>query len=101
MAQQTRIKPTTGGGTDHLPTDEYQYITICAPALATAETCAVSIDMPDGQTAVPALDINGQSGGLTATNKTRTYIGGPTYKLVLSATAASCGVYVDFGGRVM
>lgn len=100
MSQESLIAPTTAGATVMIDTQNYQYVTFSAPALATTETCSVSVSVPDGQTAVAAKDVNGTSTGLTASVLSRTFFGGPTYKLVLSATAGNCGVYVDFGGRV-
>jgi hypothetical protein len=100
MTQVTLISPQTAGATVNDDTGAYQYVTFTAPGLATTETCSVSILVPDGLTPVVAKDVNGSTGGLTATTKTRTYFGGPTYVLVLSATAGNCGLYADFGGRV-
>lgn len=76
-------------------------MTFSAPGLATSETVSVSIQFPDGQASVPAMDINGVNTGLSATNQTRNYLAGPNYVLVKSSTAASVGVYVDLGGRVL
>jgi hypothetical protein len=100
MGQLTLISPTTAGGTQTVSTENYQYITFTASGLATTETCSVTVQLPDGQAAVPAMDVNGASGGLTATNKTRNYYGGPNYVVTQSVTAGSSGVYVDLGGRV-
>ncbi len=101
MSQETLLSPQKAGATVNTETSNYQYVTFSAPGLAGAETCSVSVHVPDGLTDVVALDVNGSAGGLTATNPTRTYFGGPNYKLVLSATVANCGLYADFGGRVM
>lgn len=99
MAQVTLIRPQQAGATVSEDTQAYQYVTFSAPGLAGGETCSVSVQVPDGLTAVAARDVNGTATGLTASNPTRTYFGGPTYELVLSATASDCGLYVDFGGR--
>ena len=58
----------------------------------------MSVLVPDSQTPIAARDVNGVNTGLTGTNPTRTYFGGPTYQLVLGVTGGLCGVYVDFGG---
>ena len=100
MSQTTLISPQQAGATVTEDSQSYQTITFSAPGLAGAETCSVSVLVPDGQTAVAARDVNGTATGLTASNPVRTYFGGPTYKLVLSATASDCGLYADFGGRV-
>jgi hypothetical protein len=100
MQQVTLYSPAKAGTTVTLDTSNYQYVTFTAPALAGGETCSVSVLLPDGQTAVAARDVNGTNTGLTASVLTRTFFGGPTYKLVLSATASNCGLYADFGGKV-
>ena len=100
MSQITLYSPAKTGTTATQDTQSYQYVTFSAPALAGGETCSVSVAVPDGMTAVAAKDVNGTATGLTATNPTRTYFGGPQYKLVLSTTASNCGLYADFGGRV-
>ena len=100
MSQITLVSPQKAGTTVSSDTQNYQYVTFSAPGLAGAETCSVNVAVPDGLNDVPALDVTGSSAGLTATNPTRTYFGGPTYSMVLSATVANCGLYADFGGRV-
>jgi len=100
VSQITLYSPAKTGTTVIQDSQSYQYITFSAPGLAGAETCSVSINVPDGLTAVVAKDVNGSSAGLTAASPTKTYFGGPEYKLVLSTTAANCGLYADFGGRV-
>lgn len=100
MSQITLVSPQKAGATVSQDTGSYQYVTFTAPALAGGETCSVSVLTPDGTTAVAAKDVNGTSTGLTASVTNRTFFGGPTYKLVLSATAANCGLYADFGGQV-
>jgi hypothetical protein len=101
MSQVTLLSPQTAGATVTEDTGAYQYVAFSAPGLAGAETCTVSVLVPDGLTAVTARDVNGSTAGLSAGNPTRTYFGGPTYKLVLSSTAGNCGLYADFGGRVV
>lgn len=100
MSQITLVEPQKAGTTVLQETGNYQYVTFSAPALAGGETCSVSVAVPDGLTNVVAKDVNGTATGLTASNPTRTFFGGPTYSLVLSATASNCGLYADFGGRV-
>lgn len=101
MSQVTLLSPQQAGATVSVDTSNYQYVTFSAPGLAGAETCSVSIHVPDGLTDVVARDVNGTTTGLTSSVLTRTFFGGPTYTLVLSATASDCGLYADFGGRVM
>jgi hypothetical protein len=101
VSQTTLLSPQTAGATVTEDTGAYQYVTFSAPGLANAETCSVSVLVPDGQTAVAARDVNGTATGLTASNPVRTFFGGPTYQLVLSSTAGNCGLYADFGGRVV
>ncbi len=101
MSQETLLSPQKAGATVNIDTSNYQYVTFSAPGLAGAETCSVSVHVPDGLTDVVARDVNGTTTGLTSSALTRTFFGGPNYKLVLSATAGNCGLYADFGGRVV
>jgi hypothetical protein len=100
MSQKTLYSPAKTGTTVIVDSQSYQFIIFSAPALAGGETCSVSINVPDGLTAVAAADIAGVTTGLTASNPTRVFFGGPQYKLVLSTTASNCGLYADFGSRL-
>lgn len=93
MATIQNIAPTTASATVTVGCENYERVTFAASVLATTETVAVNVLLPDGVTAVPAMDTAGAITGLTATNGTRTYYGGADYQLVKSATAGNCGVY--------
>lgn len=93
MGTLSNIAPTTGAKTVNVSTGNYERITFAASVLATTETVAVNILLPDGVSVIAAMDTTGSTGGLTATNPTRTYYGGADYQIVKSATAGSCGVY--------
>lgn len=66
----------------------------------TTESVTVTVYMPDGQTAVTALDVNGNAASFVSPGKTQTFFGGPVYSVTTTGTISGAGVYADFGGRV-
>jgi hypothetical protein len=97
VSQLTVKAPTDADGDFTLDTAAYPVVTISAP-LTNADTVAVGVFLPDGNTAVVATDVNGVITGLTAAVPSRVYPGGPTYVLT-STTTADTGIYADFGSR--
>lgn len=97
MSQLTVKAPTHADGAFILDTAAYPVVTISAP-LTNADTVAVAVFLPDGNTAVVAADVNGVTTGLTASKPSRVYTGGPTYVLT-PTTSADTGIYADFGSR--
>ena len=94
MATITLIRPQTGSGSSAIiSTGNYERFYIVGSVLAGAETVTVNTILPDGVAAVATQDVN-NSTGLTATNPTRVYFGGPDIQVSKSATAGACGVYL-------
>lgn len=69
-------------------------------ANTTTESVTVKIQVPDGQTAPTALDVNGNAASFASPGASQTFFGGPGYLITKTGTIAATGVYVDFGGRV-
>jgi hypothetical protein len=69
-------------------------------ANTTQESVTVTINMPDGQTAPQALNVNGTALTFTASGAAQVFFGGPNYVITKTGTITATGVYVDFGGRV-
>jgi hypothetical protein len=63
----------------------------------TAESMSIKINMPDGQTAPVARDVNGNTTNAAATC---VLFGGVNYVITKTGTITATGVYVDFGARV-
>lgn len=69
-------------------------------ANTTAESVTVQIQVPDGQTAPTARDVNGNAASFSNPSGSQTFFGGPNYLITTTGTVSGAGVYVDFGGRV-
>lgn len=95
-----QLVSTTGlasstGAQDYLLAEaqDYYRVTVFAVGLAAAETLTASVVNPNGGAAVVATTEAGALAVATATAPSFVLVGGPTYILAKTATAAAGSVY--------
>lgn len=101
MRQQTVIAPTADAvsTTQLVDASNWEWVTLCADALATTEE--VDIYIRAGTTWVPAPNraLDGAA-KLTATITALRLEGGVEYGIRKDATASPCGVYMNVGKSI-